>query len=70
MRGVVCRAIAGANDRRLGILLSGNAYLPLSPEYPEDRLAYMLENSQTRIIVTQSHLRERLLALAPLEFRW
>ncbi|WP_038902381.1 amino acid adenylation domain-containing protein [Dickeya dadantii] len=48
-----------------GILLSGNAYLPLSPEYPEDRLAYMLENSQTRIIVTQLHLRERLLALAP-----
>ncbi|WP_038902932.1 amino acid adenylation domain-containing protein [Dickeya zeae] len=48
-----------------GILLSGNAYLPLSPEYPEDRLAYMLENSQTRIVVTQSHLRERLLALAP-----
>ncbi|WP_256379567.1 AMP-binding protein [Dickeya sp. NCPPB 3274] len=48
-----------------GILLSGNAYLPLSPEYPEDRLAYMLENSQTRIIVTQPHLRERLLALSP-----
>ncbi|WP_033568093.1 amino acid adenylation domain-containing protein [Dickeya undicola] len=48
-----------------GILLSGNAYLPLSPEYPEDRLAYMLENSQTRIIVTQPHLRDQLLALSP-----
>ncbi|NKI74734.1 amino acid adenylation domain-containing protein [Dickeya sp. CFBP 2040] len=48
-----------------GILLSGNAYLPLSPEYPEDRLAYMLENSQTRIVVTQPHLREQLLALSP-----
>ncbi|WP_027710574.1 amino acid adenylation domain-containing protein [Dickeya chrysanthemi] len=48
-----------------GILLSGNAYLPLSPEYPEDRLAYMLENSQARIVVTQPHLRERLLSLSP-----
>ncbi|MGV9242154.1 non-ribosomal peptide synthetase family protein [Streptomyces sp. NPDC003710] len=48
-----------------GILGSGAAYLPLSPDYPEDRLRYMIEDSGTRVIVTQEHLRERLTALAP-----
>ncbi|MFJ3905646.1 amino acid adenylation domain-containing protein [Streptomyces sp. NPDC090025] len=48
-----------------GILFAGAAYLPLSPEYPEDRLRYMIENSRTRVIVTQDHLRERLTAIAP-----
>ncbi|MFI6209004.1 amino acid adenylation domain-containing protein [Streptomyces sp. NPDC051041] len=48
-----------------GILHAGAAYLPLSPEYPEDRLRYMIEDSRTRVIVTQEHLRDRLTALAP-----
>ncbi|MGW3226981.1 non-ribosomal peptide synthetase family protein [Kitasatospora sp. NPDC001095] len=48
-----------------GVLHAGAGYLPLSPEYPEDRLRYMLEDSGTRIVLTQAHLRERLAALAP-----
>ncbi|TLS45047.1 amino acid adenylation domain-containing protein [Streptomyces montanus] len=48
-----------------GILTAGAAYLPLSPDYPEERLGYMLENSGTRVIVTQDHLRERARRLAP-----
>ncbi|MET7479671.1 amino acid adenylation domain-containing protein [Streptomyces sp. NPDC005648] len=48
-----------------GILAAGAAYLPLSPDYPEDRLRYMLEDSGTSVVVTQPHLRERLTALAP-----
>lgn len=48
-----------------GILTAGAAYLPLSPDYPEARLTYMLENSGARVIVTQRHLRERVLCLAP-----
>nr|WP_238420927.1 amino acid adenylation domain-containing protein [Streptomyces taklimakanensis] len=48
-----------------GILIAGAAYLPLSPEYPEDRLRYMLEDSRTSIVVTQDHLRERLTRIAP-----
>jgi amino acid adenylation domain-containing protein len=43
-----------------GILQSGAAYLPLSPEYPDDRLKYMLENSQCKIIAVQDELVERL----------
>ncbi|GAA2983798.1 hypothetical protein GCM10010519_17840 [Streptomyces lactacystinicus] len=48
-----------------GVLYAGAGYLPLSPEYPEDRLRYMIEDSGTRIVLTQAHLRERLAALAP-----
>ncbi|MDV6289131.1 AMP-binding protein [Streptomyces sp. UP1A-1] len=48
-----------------GILTAGAAYLPLSPDYPEDRLRYMIEDSGTRVIVTQDRLRDRLAALAP-----
>tara|TARA_R110001583_G_scaffold8952_1_gene42223 strand:+ start:20858 stop:24610 length:3753 start_codon:yes stop_codon:yes gene_type:complete len=46
-----------------GILQSGSAYLPLSPEYPEERLKYMLENSQCKIVVVQDELAERLASL-------
>ena len=48
-----------------GILAAGAAYLPLSPDYPDGRLRYMLENSGTRVVVTQEHLRERVRLLAP-----
>ncbi|AJC54250.1 amino acid adenylation domain-containing protein [Streptomyces sp. 769] len=48
-----------------GILFAGAAYLPLSPEYPEDRLRYMIEDSRTRVIVAQGHLAARVAELAP-----
>ncbi|MCV9878116.1 amino acid adenylation domain-containing protein [Brenneria izbisi] len=48
-----------------GIMLSGNGYLPLSPEYPEERLRYMLEDSRTEAVFTQEHLRQQLEQLAP-----
>jgi amino acid adenylation domain-containing protein len=39
----------------LAILKAGGAYVPLDPEYPEDRLAYMLEDARPTVLVTQSH---------------
>src|SRR6202041_1481720 len=48
----------------LGILKAGGAYLPLDPEYPEQRLAFMLEDAQVPLIVTHSALRERFLGVA------
>ncbi|MEV6977752.1 amino acid adenylation domain-containing protein [Kitasatospora sp. NPDC093806] len=48
-----------------GILCAGAAYLPLSPEYPEERIRYMIESSGTRVIVAQEHLRTRLAGLVP-----
>jgi amino acid adenylation domain-containing protein len=52
-----------------GILFSGGAYLPLSPEYPDDRLRFMIEDSGARVIVTQDALRAKLAALAPAGMR-
>ena len=40
----------------LGILKAGGAYVPLDPAYPEERLRMMLDDSQTSILLTQTHL--------------
>jgi amino acid adenylation domain-containing protein len=44
----------------LAILKSGSAYLPLDPEYPQDRLNFMLEDSGLNILLTHTHLLDRL----------
>ncbi|MFC4857015.1 amino acid adenylation domain-containing protein [Actinophytocola glycyrrhizae] len=48
-----------------GVLLAGGAYLPLSPEYPEERLRYMIEDARVKVIFTQEELTGRLADLAP-----
>lgn len=40
----------------LGILKAGGAYVPLDPNYPEDRLRYMLEHSQAKVLLTHEDL--------------
>jgi len=40
----------------LAILKAGGGYLPIDPEFPEVRTAYMLADSDTRWLLTQAHL--------------
>ncbi|MFK0189326.1 MupA/Atu3671 family FMN-dependent luciferase-like monooxygenase [Kitasatospora sp. NPDC090308] len=44
----------------LAVLKAGGAYLPLDPAYPADRLAFMVEDSGTPVIVTSGPLARRL----------
>ncbi|HEV2087565.1 MAG TPA: amino acid adenylation domain-containing protein [Cryptosporangiaceae bacterium] len=44
----------------LGILKAGGAFLPLDPAYPADRIAYLLTDAGTPVLVTT----EKLVALA------
>ena len=44
----------------LAVLKSGAAYVPLDPSWPEDRLAYMLENSGVQVLLAQSRTIENL----------
>ncbi|MFL6284241.1 MAG: amino acid adenylation domain-containing protein [Pyrinomonadaceae bacterium] len=39
----------------LGILKAGAAYLPLDPEYPAERLAFMMENSRVSFLLSAGH---------------
>ncbi|NPC57303.1 MupA/Atu3671 family FMN-dependent luciferase-like monooxygenase [Caenimonas soli] len=44
----------------LAIMKTGAAYLPLDPDYPPDRIAFMIEDSQTRLVVTNGALAASL----------
>ena len=44
----------------LGILKAGGAYVPLDPTYPQERLAFMFEDSQVSVLLTQQKLVARL----------
>ena len=63
-RGVKPGAIVGLCLERtpdllaamLAIMKAGAAYLPLDPEYPNDRIAFMIEDSATPLIVSSPEL--------------
>jgi amino acid adenylation domain-containing protein len=44
----------------LGILNAGAAYLPLSPELPQERLHYLLTHSDVQIVLTQERIKDRI----------
>lgn len=44
----------------LAVLKSGGAYVPIDPEYPQDRIRYMLDDSQAKIVLMQQDVREQL----------
>ena len=42
----------------LAVLKAGGAYVPLDPELPQERLAFMLEDAQVPVVLTQAHLHD------------
>jgi amino acid adenylation domain-containing protein len=51
----------------LAILKAGGAYVPLDPNYPQSRLAYMIEDSGIELMLTQSHIEKQLTIPATVE---
>lgn len=43
----------------LGTLKAGGVFIPLDPEYPKERLEYMLSNSETRHLITLDDLSDK-----------
>lgn len=44
----------------LGVLKAGGAYVPLDPSYPIDRLAYMIEDAQLKLLLTHSSVVDQV----------
>lgn len=51
----------------LGILKAGGAYVPVDPNYPEDRVQYMLKDTQAPVLITTAEPRSRLAQVIPSE---
>ena len=47
----------------MAILMSGNAYLPLDPTYPADRLQHMMTDCDVEVIITDQHIQPQMKAL-------
>ena len=66
-KGVKADSIVGIMAERslemvvgiMGILKAGGAYLPIDPGYPEERIRFMLEDSGTKVILTQNDICEK-----------
>ncbi|MEU5835622.1 amino acid adenylation domain-containing protein [Streptomyces diacarni] len=43
-----------------GILRAGGAYLPLSPDYPAERVRLIAQDARVRVVLTQDFLHDRL----------
>jgi myxalamid-type nonribosomal peptide synthetase MxaA len=65
--GVTAETLVGVAAERsietliaiLAVLKAGGAYVPIDPGYPQERLRFLLNDSGLKVIISQSHLRDR-----------
>ncbi|GEM77473.1 amino acid adenylation domain-containing protein [Vibrio sagamiensis] len=63
--GLFCEPSVEMITGAWSILAANRAYLPLAPEYPEERIRYMIEDSGINVILTQEHLKTELESIVP-----
>lgn len=44
----------------LAVLKAGGAFLPLDPEYPEDRISYIIESSEAKILISDDSFKSKI----------
>ena len=44
----------------LGVMKAGGAYVPVDPDYPSERIKHILEDTDSKLVLTQSHLVDKL----------
>lgn len=48
----------------LGIIKAGGAYVPIDPNYPKERISYIMEDSEAKLLITHSQLKDNESILA------
>ncbi|MGN0154558.1 MAG: amino acid adenylation domain-containing protein, partial [Lachnospiraceae bacterium] len=56
--GIILPRIVDVPVAEYGILKAGGAFLPMLPDYPDDRISYCLKDSKSRFVVTTKAIRE------------
>lgn len=58
----------------LGIIKSGKGYLALDPKYPTQRIAFILQDTQTELVITDGEMKKNLpverVKILPLDEKW
>lgn len=55
---ILCKKSAWMVASLLGIMKSGNCYIPIDAEYPEDRILYILQDSKCALLITSEEYKD------------
>jgi len=52
----------------LAVMKSGGAYVPMDPDYPTERFKHIIQDTDAKLIITQSHLVVKLEEVTDIDF--